>query len=160
MLKYISLSSNFVSGSIPRELCNSESLVEINLDGNLLSGTIEDLVLGNNHIHGSIPEYLSELPLVVLDLDSNNFTGIIPLNLSYNKLDGELPSSLSHILNLRLYNFLYQCDKKTTKRVKKRQEVPLKCEALFKLSLKFVNPIQIQVLMWEPKLNCIMLASL
>lgn len=32
-----------MSGSIPRELCNSESLVEINLDGNLLSGTIEDV---------------------------------------------------------------------------------------------------------------------
>ncbi|KAH9716233.1 hypothetical protein KPL71_021386 [Citrus sinensis] len=105
MLKYISLSSNYLFGSIPRELCNLESLLEINLDGTLLSGTIENvfeqctnltqLVLGNNHIHGSITEYLSELPLVVLDLDSNNFTSIIPARAT-NLLMKHMPSLLNH----------------------------------------------------------------
>lgn len=91
MLKYINMSTNYLFGSIPRELCNSESLVEINLDGNWLSGTIENvfeqctnltqLVLGNNHINGAITKYLSKLPLVVLDHDSNNFTSIIPVSM-------------------------------------------------------------------------------
>ncbi|ESR34743.1 hypothetical protein CICLE_v10004265mg [Citrus x clementina] len=112
MLKSISLSNNFLSGSIPRELCTSESLEEIDLDGNLLTGTIEgvfdkcsnlsQLVIFRNHIYGSIPEYLSKLPLMVLDLDSNNFTGIIPVSIwnsetlmefsaANNLLEGSLP---------------------------------------------------------------------
>ena len=63
------------------------SLVEVDLASNFLFGTIENtfvkctnlsqLVLVNNQIGGPIPEYLSELPLMVLDLDSNNFTGTI-----------------------------------------------------------------------------------
>ncbi|KAJ0087424.1 hypothetical protein Patl1_07402 [Pistacia atlantica] len=121
MLNHLSLSNNFLSGSIPRELCNSESLVEIDLDGNLLSGTIEDvfvrctnltqLVLVSNQINVSIPEYLSELPLMVLDLDSNNFTGILPVSLcnstnlmefsvANNMLEVSLPGKIGNAVAL------------------------------------------------------------
>lgn len=44
MLKHHSFKYNFLSCSIPRELCNSESLVETDLDENLLSKTIEDVI--------------------------------------------------------------------------------------------------------------------
>ncbi|KAF9666187.1 hypothetical protein SADUNF_Sadunf16G0203400 [Salix dunnii] len=65
--------------------------MEIDLDVNFLTCGIEDvflkctnlsqLVLMNNQINVSIPECLAELPLTVLDLDSNNFSGTIPVSL-------------------------------------------------------------------------------
>ncbi|KAL6321250.1 hypothetical protein AAG906_016284 [Vitis piasezkii] len=121
MLNHISLSNNLLSGSIPKELCNAESLMEIDLDSNFLSGGIDDtflkcknltqLVLVNNQIVGSIPEYLSELPLMVLDLDSNNFTGSIPVSLwnlvslmefsaANNLLEGSLPPEIGNAVAL------------------------------------------------------------
>ncbi|GAY60006.1 hypothetical protein CUMW_198740 [Citrus unshiu] len=81
MLKYIRLSNNKLSCPIPRELCDSESLVEINLDGNMLSGTVEDVFDSNNRFSGSIPEYILELPLKILDLQYNNLTGLIPVSM-------------------------------------------------------------------------------
>ncbi|KAH7845022.1 hypothetical protein Vadar_034276 [Vaccinium darrowii] len=78
-------------GQIPKEICNAVALAGVGLDNNLLSGSIEDtfvkcgnltqLVLVRNQIGGMIPEYLSELPLMILDIDSNNFTGAIPKSL-------------------------------------------------------------------------------
>ncbi|XP_052875136.1 leucine-rich repeat receptor protein kinase EMS1-like isoform X2 [Gossypium arboreum] len=121
-LKHLSLSNNILSGQIPRELCNAESLLEIDLDGNNLSGTIENvfvkcrnlnqLVLVNNHINGSVPEYLAELPLMVIDLDSNNFTGRIPVSLwssetlmefsaGNNMLEGTLPVEIGNAVTLQ-----------------------------------------------------------
>ncbi|CBI31817.3 unnamed protein product, partial [Vitis vinifera] len=121
MLNHVSLSNNLLSGSIPKELCNAESLMEIDLDSNFLSGGIDDtflkcknltqLVLVNNQIVGSIPEYLSELPLMVLDLDSNNFTGSIPVSLwnlvslmefsaANNLLEGSLPPEIGNAVAL------------------------------------------------------------
>ncbi|KAA8533751.1 hypothetical protein F0562_031268 [Nyssa sinensis] len=81
-----------VDGSqYPKNSATLSRLPEIDLDSNFLSGMIEDtfvkcsnltqLVLVDNQIVGSIPKYLSELPLMVLDLDSNNFTGPIPVSL-------------------------------------------------------------------------------
>jgi Leucine-rich repeat (LRR) protein len=120
-LRVISSSSNMLSGEIPRELCNPVELMEIDLDGNFLAGDIEDvflkctnlsqLVLMNNQINGSIPEYLAELPLMVLDLDSNNFSGTIPLSLwnslnlmefsaANNFLEGSLPAEIGNAVQL------------------------------------------------------------
>lgn len=115
MLRHLSLSNNLLTGGIPKELCNALSLMEIDLGRNFLFGTIEDtfakctnltqLVLGNNQIVGRLPEYLAELPLMVLDVDSNNFTGRIPssiwksqslmeLSAANNQLGGSLSADI------------------------------------------------------------------
>ncbi|XP_052188014.1 leucine-rich repeat receptor protein kinase EMS1 [Diospyros lotus] len=121
LLSHISLSSNLLTGPIPRELCNAVALTEIDFDSNYLSGSIEEtfimctnlsqLVLVDNQIIGSIPEYLSDLPLMVLDVDSNNFTGSIPVSLwnsknlmefsaAFNLLEGNLPIEIGNALAL------------------------------------------------------------
>ncbi|KAF5959970.1 hypothetical protein HYC85_001179 [Camellia sinensis] len=121
MLNHISLSNNLLMGPIPNELCNAVSLMEVDLDRNFLTGTIEDtfekcsnltqLVLVDNQIVGSIPEYFSELPLMVLDIDSNNFTGSIPVSIwnsmnlmefsaAYNLLEGTLPVEIGSAVSL------------------------------------------------------------
>nr|KYP74896.1 Leucine-rich repeat receptor protein kinase EXS [Cajanus cajan] len=121
VMEHLSLSSNLLTGPIPWELCNAASLLEVDLDDNFLSGTIDNvfvkcknltqLVLMNNQIVGSIPEYLSELPLMVLDLDSNNFSGKIPSGLwnsstlmefsaANNRLEGSLPMEIGNAVML------------------------------------------------------------
>ncbi|PON50816.1 Mitogen-activated protein kinase kinase kinase [Parasponia andersonii] len=91
VLSGLSLSNNLLTGRIPEELCNASSLMQVDLLGNFLNGTIEStfvkctsltqLNLMENQIVGPIPEYLSELPLVILNLDYNNFTGTIPTSI-------------------------------------------------------------------------------
>ncbi|KAK7357358.1 hypothetical protein VNO80_16643 [Phaseolus coccineus] len=121
VMEHLSLSSNLLTGPIPEELCNAASLLEVDLDDNFLSGTVEkvfvkcknltQLVLMNNRIVGSIPEYLSELSLMVLDLDSNNFSGKIPSGLwnslalmefsaANNRLEGSLPVEIGNAIML------------------------------------------------------------
>lgn len=120
-LSHISLSNNLLTGSIPPELCNARSLVEVDLDGNFISGTIEEafvgcrnltqLVLMNNRIGGRIPEYLSELPLMVIDLDTNNLTGPLPVSIwkssdlmefsaGNNLLQGTIPEEIGNAVAL------------------------------------------------------------
>ncbi|CAI0403440.1 unnamed protein product [Linum tenue] len=114
-LQHISLSDNLLSGEIPREICNAVSLQEIDLNGNFLSGNMDEvflhcsnltqLVLDDNRLGGGIPGYLTDLPLMVIDLDSNNFSGSIPVSLwssetlmefsaGNNQLEGILPREI------------------------------------------------------------------
>ena len=73
-------------------------------------GQVTALHLDNNNLHGFIPPDLSDLPaLQILDLSTNNLSGLIPdlsgltdlkiLHLHENRLRGKLPDSL---LNLTL----------------------------------------------------------
>jgi len=84
------LHTNKLSGQIPNELAGCLTLIE--------------LMLQRNFFHGSIPLFLASSlkSLEILDLSSNNFTGVIPrelqnltslnsLNLSFNNLYGEVP---------------------------------------------------------------------
>ncbi|KAL7146365.1 hypothetical protein ABFS83_06G035800 [Erythranthe nasuta] len=121
MLSHISFGSNLLSGEIPKELCNAVSLTEIELDHNFLTGSIEEtfvkcgnltqLVLLDNKLVGSVPGYLSELPLIALELDSNNFTGSIPVSIwgspnliefsaANNQLEGSLPKEIGNAASL------------------------------------------------------------
>ena len=82
-----------------------------------VDGTIEELLLESNNLHGQLPTQLKNLPnLAFLDLSQNNLIGVIPneigeisnleeLYLNQNPdLTGALPQSLSN-LNLGLLWF-------------------------------------------------------
>ncbi|KAL2334849.1 hypothetical protein Fmac_016062 [Flemingia macrophylla] len=88
-LKSIDLSSNKLSGEIPKQVGNLLGLVSLNLSRNKLDGEIplemgnliwlEFLDLSRNHLHGKIPSTLSKIDrLGVLDLSNNDLTGRIP----------------------------------------------------------------------------------
>ncbi|XP_024017248.1 receptor-like protein EIX2 [Morus notabilis] len=89
LLKNIDLSSNKLSGDIPKEITRLIGLVSLNLSRNNLSGQIpqeigelkslDALDLSKNHLFGRIPSSLSQVDrLNTLDLSSNNLSGKIP----------------------------------------------------------------------------------
>ncbi|KAF7851623.1 hypothetical protein BT93_L3448 [Corymbia citriodora subsp. variegata] len=94
-LQALDLSSNNLSGVIPRELASLRFLLY--------------LILNNNQIVGDIPNEIGFLSkLEHLNLASNNFSGLIPaqltectnllsLNLSTNKLKGRIPSEIGNV---------------------------------------------------------------
>ncbi|KAK3037614.1 hypothetical protein RJ639_030391 [Escallonia herrerae] len=85
------LSSNNLSGEIPKELTGLVGLRSLNLSGNCLTGMIpkkiddmellESLDLSRNQLLGEIPSSISSL------------TFLSHLNLSFNNLSGRIPSS-------------------------------------------------------------------
>ncbi|KAI8008388.1 Receptor-like protein EIX2, partial [Camellia lanceoleosa] len=91
LLKMIDLSSNKLTGKIPRQVASLAGLVSLNLSRNNLVGRIiqeigqmkmlETLDLSANRLSGEIPTSLAHL----------NFLGV--LNLSNNNLSGKIPSS-------------------------------------------------------------------
>lgn len=114
-LRMIAMANNSFSGPIPdfNKLGNLRSLF---LQGNRFSGEISadyfvkmvslrKLWLSNNIFSGKIPTSLGKLPrLIELHLEGNQFSGAIPpvaqesltnLDLSGNKLQGEIPSSMA-----------------------------------------------------------------
>ncbi|XP_042036668.1 probable LRR receptor-like serine/threonine-protein kinase At3g47570 [Salvia splendens] len=109
----LNLSHNALEGSIPSEIGSFRNLVALDLSSNRLSGVIPTslsscislqwLYLDKNLLHGEIPEGMSTLMgLRELDLARNNLSGLIPsflgslklqkLNLSFNRLQGEIPT--------------------------------------------------------------------
>ncbi|KAG1334513.1 putative inactive receptor kinase [Cocos nucifera] len=89
-LESLDLSDNLLSGSLPPEIGNLQSLKLLNL--------------GNNTLSGELPSELSKLGgLEFLDLSINHFKGRIPdmlqpglkvFNVSYNDLSGTIPPNL------------------------------------------------------------------
>ncbi|XP_054819956.1 receptor-like protein EIX2 [Prosopis cineraria] len=86
----IDLSSNNLSGEIPKELFRMTQLWSLNLSRNQLTGKIskeigsmknlESLDLSFNKLYGKIPSTISNLSfLAYLNLSYNNFNGEIPL---------------------------------------------------------------------------------
>ncbi|MED6137451.1 hypothetical protein PIB30_065167 [Stylosanthes scabra] len=90
LLKSIDLSSNHLTGEIPKEIEFLSGLVSLNLSRNGLNGEIisnignlqslEFLELSRNHLSGRIPSSLSKIDrLAMLDLSDNDLDGKIPI---------------------------------------------------------------------------------
>lgn len=114
--------SNRLSGSLPPEF--PKGLEVLNLEGNLLNGTLPDfpttihrLQLNKNDFAGTIPESLYELrTLTSLNLADNLFTGTISskigqltdlyyLRFSRNALTGTIPNTTNQLVALRSADF-------------------------------------------------------
>ncbi|CDP16899.1 unnamed protein product [Coffea canephora] len=98
--RFLTLSDNHFTSSIPEDLCKLENL--------------EYLDLSNNFLSGRVPLCLGNLPdLWVLNLANNSLCGQIPsslgnlgqlwiLHLNRNKFVGKLPSSMRSLRNLQI----------------------------------------------------------
>ncbi|KAL5817860.1 hypothetical protein ACOSQ3_026238 [Xanthoceras sorbifolium] len=110
---HINLSTNSLSGSLPSVIGNLKVLIELDLSRNQLTGdipvTIGDLIELKrlslaDRFQGSIPQSFGNMISVELvDLSSNSLSRAIPksleallylihLNVSFNSLEGEVPS--------------------------------------------------------------------
>ncbi|XP_047150291.1 receptor-like protein kinase HSL1 [Vigna umbellata] len=115
-LVQFSASDNKFTGSLPDSIVNLGQLGILDFHNNRLSGELpkgirswkklNDLNLANNEIGGTIPDEIGGLSVLnFLDISSNRFSGKVPhglqnlklnqLNLSYNRLTGELPPLLA-----------------------------------------------------------------
>ncbi len=134
-VKWIDLRSNELTGSLPSELGNINSLNGLWLRDNQLTGSIPSelgslkilqyLYLNDNQLTGNIPPELGSSPppatpdnLKYLYLNNNELTGSIPpelgslpylvvLSLEDNQLAGEIPTELTNLSWLAL---LYICN--------------------------------------------------
>ncbi|VAH94179.1 unnamed protein product [Triticum turgidum subsp. durum] len=98
-LQGLSLASNLLEGQVPNSLGN-------------LSINLQYLFLGQNRLAGNFPSGTANFPnLIILGLDYNRFTGVVPhwlgafkflqkLSLSTNMFTGNIPSSLSNLSQL------------------------------------------------------------
>ncbi|KAF3972603.1 hypothetical protein CMV_003896 [Castanea mollissima] len=117
----LDLSENSFSGLLPLSIFDLPNLSVLYLDNNQLVGPLPnhvsglnlliDLSLSLNFLNGTLPSWLFSLTsLVTLDLGYNRFIGEIGefkynnsldyLDLSYNMLQGSIPSSISRLVNL------------------------------------------------------------
>nr|XP_011462297.1 PREDICTED: probable LRR receptor-like serine/threonine-protein kinase At1g74360 isoform X2 [Fragaria vesca subsp. vesca] len=101
---YIQLSGNQLSGQVPPEIGEMQ--------------TISMLNLAFNKFYGELPAEIGQMTLVVLNLTKNSFSGQIPmeignmkcmqnLDLSYNYFSGEFPPSLNSLTELSKFNISY-----------------------------------------------------
>lgn len=101
---YLQLSGNQLSGEVPSEI------------GKMLNFSM--LHLGINQFYGSLPKEIGLMPIVVLNISQNKFSGKIPaqisnikclqnLDLSYNNFSGAFPTSLNNLTDLSKFNISY-----------------------------------------------------
>ncbi|PWA64771.1 Leucine-rich repeat-containing protein [Artemisia annua] len=103
-LEDLSLQSNLIEGPFPPSICNMSNLVSLDMSHNSFGGLIPKCF-------GNISSSLR-----MIDMGNNSFQGTIPnvyggcrylegLILKGNKLEGEVPSSLSKCLSLKVVDF-------------------------------------------------------
>jgi hypothetical protein len=127
------LSYNNISSSLPTNFYSLEALHTLQISSNRLTGRLTDKWRGlsslsflsayNNLFYGSLSENLFPATLTSLDFSNNSLTGTLPvslgstpllntLRLSYNQLDGTIPStfmsSLTSLQNCNIdFNFFH-----------------------------------------------------
>ncbi|KAL4276710.1 hypothetical protein AHAS_Ahas20G0234400 [Arachis hypogaea] len=115
-------------GNIPPNLCLEKQLRVLNMGFNKIQGslpsevgrceTLNMLILSENHLTGSLPEFASNLNLKIMDMSRNRIGGTIPsslekctnlieINLLMNKFTGIIPSQLGMLLNLEVLNLAH-----------------------------------------------------
>ncbi|CAM8891979.1 unnamed protein product [Rhodiola kirilowii] len=121
-MRFFSVSSNKLHGSIPVSICNATYVTILDFSNNFLSGALPEclvqlpnlgvLNLRNNNISGTIPDTLpSPCLLQTFDLGQNSFQGEIPkslgrcdslaaLDLGYNKLHDMFPCWMTNVTML------------------------------------------------------------
>ncbi|GFQ03488.1 probable LRR receptor-like serine/threonine-protein kinase at1g56130 [Phtheirospermum japonicum] len=114
----------YISGEIPQELFNLTELMDLNLDQNVLNGSIpramgklskmQYLALGINNFTGPVPAELGNLTkLIVLSFSSNSLQGTLPPELgkltslqqlwaSDNNFTGKIPEFLKTFTDLKV----------------------------------------------------------
>ncbi|KAL6498233.1 hypothetical protein OROGR_028630 [Orobanche gracilis] len=112
-LQILDLSSNLISGGLPELVGKMKNIQLLNLSDNALSGVLPDYLttlqnltsvsLKNNYFLGPVPGGFNSVR--VLDLSSNLINGSLPsdfggghlsyLNVSFNRLSGEIPPEFS-----------------------------------------------------------------
>ncbi|KAK4607821.1 hypothetical protein RGQ29_001581 [Quercus rubra] len=118
---FLDMTSNNFSGLLPSSIFDLPNLYFLDLSNNQLVGPLPnhvsglnllfDLCLNSNFLNGTLPSWLFNLTsLMILSLENNQFIGEIGefkynnsfdvLGLSYNMLQGSIPSSISRLVNL------------------------------------------------------------
>ncbi|XP_048326707.2 receptor-like protein EIX1 [Ziziphus jujuba] len=98
LVNSLDLSSNKLTGEIPRQLTTLQGLISLNLSGNFLKGRIPDCIgnmvwlesldLSRNRLSGNIAPSISSLTyLSYLNLSYNNLSGKIPLSTQLQSFD-------------------------------------------------------------------------
>ncbi|GAV68494.1 Pkinase domain-containing protein/LRR_1 domain-containing protein/LRRNT_2 domain-containing protein/LRR_8 domain-containing protein [Cephalotus follicularis] len=101
---YIQFSGNQLCGEIPQNIGKMQNFSLLHF--------------GFNQLYGKLPPQIGQLPLVVLNITRNNFSGEIPteigylkclqnLDLSYNNFSGTFPPSLNNLAELSKFNISY-----------------------------------------------------
>ncbi|QHN82774.1 Leucine-rich repeat receptor-like protein kinase [Arachis hypogaea] len=124
----LDLTMNDFIGNIPPNLCLEKQLRVLNMGFNKIQGslpsevgrceTLNMLILSENHLTGSLPEFASNLNLKIMDMSRNRIGGTIPsslekctnlieINLLMNKFTGIIPSQLGMLLNLEVLNLAH-----------------------------------------------------
>ena len=99
-VKHVLLSGNKLTGSLPKAILNSSSLLTLDVRDNSFFGNIPKeierlsnlrvLILSDNHFSGMIPKQLCRLKKIgIMDLSKNFFSGTIPYcfcNITFGKL--------------------------------------------------------------------------
>ncbi|TYI87729.1 hypothetical protein E1A91_D04G156100v1 [Gossypium mustelinum] len=122
---FFSVSSNGLTGAIPKSICEAVNLLVLDLSNNSLSGSIPKCLIGQmdllgvlnlrgNNLSGQIPNAFSgKCSIETLDVNGNELTGKIPtslgrcrklevLNLGNNHINDTYPCHLKNITSLRI----------------------------------------------------------
>ncbi|XP_065877918.1 probable LRR receptor-like serine/threonine-protein kinase At1g74360 [Euphorbia lathyris] len=101
---YLQLSGNQLSGALPEDIGKMHNFSMLHL--------------GSNQISGKLPAQIGLVPLVVLNVSKNLFSGEIPIDIgnikclqnldfSYNNFSGSFPSILNDLNELSKFNISY-----------------------------------------------------